>query len=98
MTSMTGSTFLRRDHFAALGGGAREVPFTAALDGQRRLPSLAVQVPAGGRFAAATYRAAYTDYGSTTRPEPPAAGDQIPAPDATYELFRGVQYAGPDVG
>jgi hypothetical protein len=44
------------------------------------------------------YRAAYTDYGSTTRPEPPAAGDQTPAPDATYELFSGVQYAGPDVG
>jgi hypothetical protein len=98
MSSMAGSTFLRRDHFAALGSGAREVPFTAALDGQGRLSSLAVQVPAGGKFAATTYHAAYTDYGSATRPEPPAAGDRIPAPDATYELFRGVQYAGPDVG
>ncbi|MEV6849941.1 hypothetical protein [Actinoplanes sp. NPDC051411] len=98
MTSMTGATFLGRDHFAALGSGARAVPFTAVLDGAGRLSSLSVQVPAGGKFAATTYHVAYTGYGSTARPEPPAAGDQIPAPDSTYELFRDAQYAGPDVG
>jgi hypothetical protein len=98
MTSMAGPSFLRRDHFAALGSAARAVPFTAVLDGTGRLTSLCVQVPAVGKFAATTYNVAYTGYGSTARPEPPAAGNQIPAPDAAYELFRGAQFAGPDVG
>lgn len=98
MTSMSDGGFLRRDHFEALGSGAHQVPFTVVLDDQGRLSSLSLRIPAGGKFAATTYKVAYTDYGSAALPEPPAAGDQIPAPDGVYQLFTGAQYAGPDVG
>jgi hypothetical protein len=97
MSSMYGGHILSRAHADALDDQARTAPFTAVLDGQGRLTSLALQVPVGAGFNATTYRVSYSGYGATTRPEPPAAGDQTPAPGWIYPLFREAQYAGSEI-
>jgi hypothetical protein len=96
-TDVSSMPFFSWDHSHALGSGERQVPFTAVLDREGRLSSVAVQVPAAGKFAAMTYKVSYTDYGIAKLQEPPAAGDQIPAPDGVYKLFAGAQYAGPEI-
>jgi hypothetical protein len=72
----------------ALGEKARAVPFEATVDGQGRLTSTVVKVPAAGQAKAVRYAITYTGYGSTPTPKVPAAGDQQKATAKVYELLN----------
>ena len=72
----------------ALGDKAKAVPFEATVDGQGRLTSTVVEVPAAGKAKAVRYAITYTGYGSTPTPKGPAAGDQQQATAKVYELLN----------
>ena len=72
----------------ALGEKAKAVPFEATVDGQGRLTSAVVKVPAAGRTKASRYEITYADYGTTASPAAPAADEQQPATRSAYELLN----------
>jgi hypothetical protein len=72
----------------ALGEKAKAVPFEATVDGQGRLTSTVVRIPAAGKAKAGKYEIKYTGYGSTPTPAVPAADEQQRATKATYELLN----------
>jgi hypothetical protein len=73
----------------ALGEKAKAVPFTAAVDAQRHLSSMALKIPAAGKTKAFTYTVKYSAFGETAVPAVPATGAQTPAPDAAYAVLNG---------
>ncbi|MET8148161.1 hypothetical protein ACIBSW_31480 [Actinoplanes sp. NPDC049668] len=76
------------DRLAALGARARAVPFEATVDGQGRLVSAVVKIPAAGKFKASRYEVTYTDFGKAQAPTAPAADQQQKATEAAYELLN----------
>jgi hypothetical protein len=72
----------------ALGEKAKAVPFEATVDGQGRLTSAVVRIPAAGKTKAGKYTIAYTGYGNTPTPVAPAADEQQEATKAAYELLN----------
>jgi hypothetical protein len=64
------------------------VPFEATVDGQGRLTSTVVRIPAAGQTKAGTYKIKYTGYGSTPTPAVPAADEQQRATKDAYELLN----------
>lgn len=75
-------------HLKALGKKADSIPFTVVLDNQGRLTSTAMQIPAAGKFKAATWAITYDHYGITAVPKLPTAAEQTKAPAALYRLFK----------
>ncbi|GID97939.1 hypothetical protein ACFQFC_17895 [Amorphoplanes digitatis] len=76
------------DRLAALGARARAVPFEATVDGQGRLTSAVVKIPAAGKFKASRYEVTYSDFGKAPAPAVPAADQQQKATEAAYELLN----------
>jgi hypothetical protein len=72
----------------ALGEKAKAVPFEATVDGQGRLTSAVVRIPAAGKTKAGKYAITYTGYGNTPTPVAPAADEQQEATEAAYELLN----------
>jgi hypothetical protein len=73
----------------ALGARAKAVPFEATVDGQGRLTSTLVRVPAAGKQKAFVYEVTYSDFGRAPTPTAPAADRQQKATAAAYELLNG---------
>lgn len=73
----------------ALGARAKSVPFEATLDGQGRLTSVVVKIPAAGGAKATTYEVTYSDFGTAPSPSVPAADQQQEATAAAYEMVNG---------
>ncbi|MEV6598324.1 hypothetical protein AB0M36_15805 [Actinoplanes sp. NPDC051346] len=73
---------------AALGDRAEAVPFEATVDGQGRLTSMIVRIPAAGKAKASRYEVTYDGYGSTDSPSEPAADKQQPATEEAYEMVN----------
>jgi hypothetical protein len=72
----------------ALGEKAKAVPFEATVDGQGRLTSTVVKIPAAGKAKAGRYEITYSGYGSTPTPAVPAADEQQKATKDAYELLN----------
>jgi hypothetical protein len=72
----------------ALGEKAKAVPFEATVDGQGRLTSTVVRIPAAGKTKAGKYEIKYTGYGSTPTPAVPPADEQQRATKDAYELLN----------
>jgi hypothetical protein len=72
----------------ALGEQAKAVPFEATVDGQGRLTSAVVKIPAAGKAKASRYKITYADYGTTATPAAPAADEQQKATKDAYELLN----------
>jgi hypothetical protein len=71
-----------------LGDQGQAVPFTARLDPQGRLSEMTVQLPAAGQGPAGELKITYSDYGSATPAQRPAADQVAEAPEGFYNLFR----------
>ncbi|MEU7906700.1 hypothetical protein [Actinoplanes sp. NPDC049118] len=78
-----------QERLAALGARARAVPFEATVDGQGRLLSTVVRIPAAGKYKASEYEVTYSDYGKAPTPTAPAADQQQKASKDAYELLNG---------
>lgn len=89
LTKVTEADIVEDATLTALGDKAKAVPFEATLDAQGRISTALVKVPAAGKTKAATYEVTYDQYGSATAPAAPAAGDQVAAPKAAYDLLNG---------
>jgi len=72
----------------ALGERAKAVPFEATVDGQGRLTSAVVKIPAAGKAKATRYVITYAGYGSTPTPAVPPADEQLPATRDAYKLLN----------
>jgi len=86
--SLTNDDILAAEQLKALGSKAHALSFTATVDGQGRLTSAAVKVPAAGKFKAGTYQVTYDGYGHTRTPSLPAAADQTKATAAFYDFVN----------
>ncbi|WP_432836316.1 hypothetical protein [Dactylosporangium sp. CA-092794] len=73
---------------AVLGERAKGVPFVATVDGQGRLGSVRITVPAYGRHAARTIAVDYRDQGRPVAIVAPKAGEVLPATAAVYSLLN----------
>ncbi|MFF5290196.1 hypothetical protein [Paractinoplanes globisporus] len=79
---------LGADQLKALGGKAGHVAFTAVLDGQGRLTTTSLQIPAAGKFKASTYLITYDQYGTAAVPKLPTQTEQTKAPSYVYDWYR----------
>lgn len=71
----------------ALGDKAGHLTFTAVLDGQGRVTSATVRIPAAGKLKAATAVITYDQYGTAAKPKLPTAAEQVKAPSAVYKMY-----------
>jgi hypothetical protein len=86
LTKVTGSALVDSDVVAKLGDKATEVPFHAAVDGQGRITSFTLRVPAYGSKPAETWEVTYTDWGAPVTVDKPS---KTVAPNAAaYEFFN----------
>ena len=88
LTQLGDSSVVEPARLKALGDKAKAVPFEATVDGEGRLTSTVVRIPAAGKTKAGSYEITYADYGKTPTPAPPAADEQQPATKAAYELIN----------
>jgi hypothetical protein len=88
LTAEGESEIVDADHLAALGTRAKAVPFEATVDGQGRLISTVVKIPAAGKHKAARYEVTYGDFGKVPTPRVPAADQQQRATKEAYELLN----------
>lgn len=88
LTSGEAAEVLEADQMAALGEAAKQVPFTATVDGDGNLTSLTLDVPAAGDTKAYKYVVTYEDYGSAPKLTAPEGDEAQPAPAAAYEMFN----------
>ncbi|MEH1123820.1 hypothetical protein [Micromonospora sp. CPCC 206061] len=88
LTTATKAEILDQQGLGALGERAKAVPFRAVVDGQGRLTSIELDVPAYGEVRAYTHQATYSDYGAAPKVEEPPAGETQEAPAEAYELLN----------
>lgn len=88
LTTATKAEILDKQGLDALGAQAKAVPFRAVVDGQGRLTSIELDVPAYGEVKAYTHQATYSDYGAAPAVEEPPAGETQEAPAEAYELLN----------
>ncbi len=88
MSSSPPGDILTAAHLKALGSKSDTVAFTAALNGQGRLTTTSLSLPAAGKFKASTCVITYDQYGTAAVPKLPAAGQQIKAPSYVYDWYR----------
>lgn len=89
LTKVTEAEIVEPATLTALGAKAAAVPFEAVLDAEGRISTATVKIPAAGKTKAATYQVTYDEYGTAKAPAAPAAGDQVAAPQAAYDLLKG---------
>ncbi|WP_159104739.1 hypothetical protein [Plantactinospora sp. BB1] len=89
LTSGEAAKVLSAEQMTALGEAAKQVPFTASVDGEQRLTSLTLDVPAAGSAKPFQYVVNYRDFGSTPKVAAPAGGQAQNAPELAYELLNG---------
>jgi hypothetical protein len=73
---------------AALGGRAKAAPFVVALDGQGRLASVRITVPAYGEVAARELAVDYAEQGKAVKVSGPRSAEIAPATAAVYNLLN----------
>lgn len=88
LNGATKAEILDQQGLDALGEKAKAVPFRAAVDGQGRLTSIELDVPAYGEVEAFTHQATYSDYGVAPKVDEPPAGQTQEAPAEAYELLN----------
>lgn len=88
LTKATDSVAVDEETVKALGAEATALPFEAKLDAQGRLTEVTIKVPAAGDVKAHEVKITYSDYGSASSLEAPAAGEVMEASEATYKLFE----------
>ncbi|MCO8272736.1 hypothetical protein M1L60_19255 [Actinoplanes sp. TRM 88003] len=88
LTASTEAEIVTDARLKALGPKAKAVPFEADVDGDGRLTSLLVRIPAAGKAKAATYHVRYTGFGTTETPVAPAAAEQQKATPVVYDLLN----------
>jgi hypothetical protein len=71
----------------ALGGAAKSLSFTAAVDDHDRISDFSVSIPAGGDRAAVAYSVAFSGYGTPVAVSGPS--NAVEAPAAAYTLLGG---------
>jgi hypothetical protein len=71
----------------ALGSKAAHLNFTAVLDGQGRLTTTTVQLPAAGKAKATKVVVTYDQYGTAAKPKLPTAAETITAPSYIYDMY-----------
>ncbi|MGI5244615.1 hypothetical protein [Dactylosporangium sp. CA-139066] len=77
-----------RQVLAALGEAAKKAPFVVVLDGQGRLVSVRITVPAYGKVAARELAVDYVQQGKAVKVSVPKAGEIVPATAAVYNLLN----------
>ncbi|MGI5147340.1 hypothetical protein ACQEVC_13335 [Plantactinospora sp. CA-294935] len=88
LTSGEAAKVLEAERMTALGEAAKQVPFTATVDGEH-LTSLTLDVPAAGSAKAFQYVVQYRDFGSAPKLAAPAGAQAQNAPALAYELLNG---------
>ncbi|MFC7548227.1 hypothetical protein [Plantactinospora sp. GCM10030261] len=88
LTKATEGAMADKRLVTALGSQASSLPFEAAVDEQGRLSKLTIQVPATQQTKAQDLTVSYSDYGSATPPQKPAASETQEAPPELYGLFN----------
>jgi hypothetical protein len=68
--------------------GKKTLPFTATLDGEGRIVTITVKVPAVGTLAAADLTTTYSNWGVTVDATPPPASQTIDAPPLVYTFLQ----------
>ncbi|GIG89773.1 hypothetical protein Pen02_47090 [Plantactinospora endophytica] len=89
LTSGEAAKVLEAEQMSALGEAAKQVPFNAVVDGDERLTSLTLDVPAAGSAKAFQYVVNYQDFGSTPKLAAPSGTQAQNAPALAYELLNG---------
>ncbi|HEX7744004.1 MAG TPA: hypothetical protein VF462_01905 [Micromonosporaceae bacterium] len=89
LSRATDAFMVDEDHVKALGTKSSAIPFSATVDEKGRFASLEIKVPAARDFEAATWKAAYSDYGATINFTKPRPGEVVPATKEAYEIFNG---------
>ncbi|WP_422773064.1 hypothetical protein ACN28C_08975 [Plantactinospora sp. WMMC1484] len=88
LTSGEAAKVLDAEQMSGLGEAAKQVPFTAVVDAEKRLTSLTLDVPANGSAKPFQYVVSYRDYGSTPKLAAPADAQVQNAPEQAYELLN----------
>ncbi|MBL7260426.1 hypothetical protein [Paractinoplanes lichenicola] len=88
LTASTEAEIVTDARLKALGPKAKTVPFEADVDGDGRLTSLLVKIPAAGKAKAETYHVRYTGFGATKTPVAPTAAEQMKATPVVYDLLN----------
>ncbi|MDG4790078.1 hypothetical protein O7626_29865 [Micromonospora sp. WMMD1102] len=89
LTSGEAAKVLEAEQMTALGEAAKQVPFTATVDGEQRLTSLVLDLAKAGGTNSAQYVVNYQDFGSTPKLAAPAGGQAQNAPKLAYDLLNG---------
>lgn len=79
---------LSTEDLKAYADRAKSMPFEATLDGNGRLTSLKLMIPAGGDVKADTFAYTYTDFGAAVTATKPAADQVLEASPTVYELLN----------
>jgi hypothetical protein len=74
------------DELAALGPEAKNVPFTATLDGDGRIAKFVISMPKVADYPAADLTTIFSNYGSEVAIAKPAAAETVEAPELIYQL------------
>lgn len=88
LTKATEAGLVDEETIKALGTQANALPFEAKLDPQGRLTELTVKVPAVGDTKAHELKVIYSEYGTATAPQKPAASETEEAPTEAYDMFK----------
>jgi hypothetical protein len=89
LTKAVGLAGISQVTIDSYGTTAKNVPFTAGLDGQGRLTELTINLPAVGETQAQPIKVLYTDYGTPVDAPRPAAAQITEAQDSIYQAFGG---------
>jgi hypothetical protein len=88
LTAAQDAEIVDAEGLKALGEQAKALPFEATLDGQDRLDTLTIDVPAAGEAAAFKWVAKFHDYGAATTPTAPPPAQSQEAPASAYEMLN----------
>ncbi|MBB2948032.1 hypothetical protein FB565_007803 [Actinoplanes lutulentus] len=87
LTKSTEAEIVEGATLTALGEKAKGVPLEVVVDGEGRISTATVKIPAAGKTKASTYKVTYDQYGSAASLEVPA--DAVKATADVYDLLKG---------
>lgn len=88
MTKASGAMGITEEDLAEAGAQAKAVPFEAKVDGEGRLTSLVMDIPAMDGQPAQKVKATYSDFGTKVDVAKPPASEVTEAPEMIYDTFK----------
>ncbi|MEU8237538.1 hypothetical protein AB0C07_04765 [Actinoplanes missouriensis] len=87
LTRSTEAGIVEEKTLTALGDKATAVPLEVVVDGDGRVSTATLKIPAAGKVKAGTYAVTYDEYGSAGALTAPK--DAVKAPAGAYDLLKG---------